>query len=63
MATSSIFANFDIKDQNTARRFITALEESAKSSENKEYIPTQTPLTSRKDIRALWEKRKNRVTK
>lgn len=58
MATSSIFADFTIKDKETADRFVAAFE--ASSSDGKR-IPTthvNPPLTDPNEIRALFSKRK-----
>lgn len=53
MATSSIFANFVISDEETARKFVDALEECEKNSEwvSQEYVPSL--LTDHDAIRAL----------
>lgn len=63
MATSSIFANFDIKDKKTAERFVEALEESAHDPAWKPVAPIDSPLTDKDTIRALLAKRlqKNEV--
>lgn len=57
MATSSIFANFNINDKKTAERFVLAIEKSAKMAETLPPIPTRRPLTDKAKIAALWEKR------
>jgi hypothetical protein len=57
MATSSIFASFDIKDKETAERFVEALDESANGSEWKPIAPVKPPLTDKNEILKLWEKR------
>lgn len=56
MATSSIFANIEIKDKKTARKFIKALE---KASKQPKRVPTgEVPplLTDHDEIRKLFEK-------
>lgn len=57
MATSSIFASFDIRDKEKAERFVKALEESANESEWRPIAPVKPPLTDRDAIMALWAKR------
>lgn len=57
MATSSIFANFDIKDKKTAKRFVDALESSAHAPAWKPVTPVKPPLTDKEEIKALWTKR------
>lgn len=58
MATSSIFASFDIKDKKTAEAFVEALDKSAKESAWKPSKPVDPPLTDPKAIRVLFGKRK-----
>ena len=48
MATSSIFASFDIRDKKTAENFVKAW---------KPIAPVNPPLTDQDAIRALWAKR------
>lgn len=60
MATSSIFANFDIEDKGIAERFVEALEESAHDPEWKPVAPIAPPLTDQEAIRALLAKRGQR---
>jgi len=63
MATSSIFASFDIKDKETAERFVKALDESANGPEWKLIAPVKPPLTDKDGIMELWAKReRNRNT-
>ncbi len=57
MATSSIFASFDIRDKETAEKFVKALEESANESEWKPIAPIKPSLTDKKAILELWAKR------
>ena len=59
MATSSIFANFNIKDKKTARRFLAALEASEKDL-HRHKLPPIRPLTTEPDeIRKFMARRKN----
>jgi hypothetical protein len=53
MATSSIFASFDITDPKKARAFVRALEKSASSSPNSR-PKRKTIVTDRKRIKALF---------
>lgn len=57
MPTSSIFASFDIKDEETLTRFLDALEASEAEQAKKPVRPIQMPLTNPEKIRALWAKR------
>ncbi len=57
MATSSIFASFDIKDSDTLHRFLDALEESEAEQAGKPVRPIHYPLTDPEKIRALLSKR------
>ena len=59
MATSSIFANFDIKDKQTAKAFVEALEVSAAEPVRKPTAPIEI-LTKSEDIKNLWAKRKKK---
>lgn len=56
MATSSIFASFQINDKETAERFANALD---KSASEPEWKPTNhiVHLTDPKKIKELWAKR------
>lgn len=58
MATSSIFASFDIRDKETAEKLVKALEESANDPEWKPITPIKPPLTDKNAILELWAKRK-----
>ena len=60
MATSSIFASFDIRDKEKAERLVKALEESANGSEWKPIAPVKPPLTDRNAIMELWAKREQK---
>lgn len=60
MATSSIFANFDIRDKKTAERFVEALDESAHDPAWNPVAPIDPPLTDKDAIRALLAKRLQR---
>ena len=57
MATSSIFASFDIRDKEAAEKFVKALEESANGPEWKPIAPVKPPLTDKDAILELWKKR------
>lgn len=61
MATSSIFANFDIKDKKTAEAFVEALDKSANAPEWKPTKPIEPPITDHNAIRALFAHRKKTV--
>ena len=55
MATSSIFASFDIKDDATLTRFLDALEASEAEQANKPVRPIQMPLTDPEKILNFYE--------
>jgi hypothetical protein len=57
MATSSIFASFDIKDKDTAEKFVDALDESANGPKWSPIAPVKPPLTDKNEILNLWAKR------
>ena len=57
MATSSIFANFILKDKETAERFAEALDQSTHDPAWKPVAPIDPPLTDKEAIRALLAKR------
>ncbi len=59
MATSTIFANIEIKDAKTAERFVAALEESEKEKDRKSSFQAYPILTDLDEIRKLVVKRKN----
>ena len=52
MATSSIFASFDITDAKKANAFVAALEKSAQSHPRRR-VAKRTLVTSRKRVKAL----------
>lgn len=61
MATSSIFASFNINDSKTAEAFVEALDESSKDP-RRESTSNTTFITDKDKIReifAKWEKKKN----
>ena len=58
MATSSIFASFDIKDRKTAEAFAEALAQSANEPEWKPDKSVEPLLTDPDEIRKLFAKRK-----
>jgi hypothetical protein len=60
MATSSIFASFDIRSKKTAENFVEALDKSANDSEWKPIVPVIPIITDKDDIRKLWTKRKQK---
>ena len=59
MATSTIFANIEIKDAETAERFVAALEESEKEKDRKSSAQAYPILTDLDEIRKLVAKRKS----
>ena len=59
MATSSIFANFNISDRKTAEAFVAALDASANDPKRKPDISLAPPLTDHAGIRAFLDKRKD----
>lgn len=58
MATSSIFASFDISDRRTAEAFVTALDASANDPKREPVASLEPPLTDHAAIRAFLDKRK-----
>ena len=54
MATSSIFANFDITDKKKAHAFVRALEQSAKE-QPATVEHEKTLVTDREKVRALFQ--------
>ncbi|MBR4375044.1 MAG: hypothetical protein IKO57_14535 [Treponema sp.] len=58
MATSSIFANFNITDSKKAEDFVKALDISAKESSQKVSMDKNAFVVLQSDIRNLWDKRK-----
>ena len=57
MATSSIFANFDIKNRKEAEDFVEAIDKSLKYNENKNLIKYDE-LKDSNEIKNFWAKRK-----
>ena len=58
MATSSIFANFNIADSKKAEAFVNALEISAQECTEEKKTDTKSFVVLPADIKSLWEKRK-----
>ncbi len=58
MATSSIFANFDITDKKAAEAFVSALDASAHDPKREPVAPVKPPLTDHVAIKAFLAKRK-----
>ena len=58
MATSSIFANFNITDKKNAEAFVAALDASAHDPKRKPVTPLKPPLTDHAAIRAFLDRRK-----
>ena len=56
MATSSIFASFNIKDKKTAEAFVDALEASAKDPKRERTTPASVRLTDKKAIAEMFLK-------
>ena len=56
MATSSIFASFDITDSETLESFLDALEASEAEERNRPKRKPQMPLTDPDEIRKLFAK-------
>ena len=54
MATSSIFANFDISDPKKARAFVKALEESARTCQGKN-PHKKTLVTNPRQVKKLFQ--------
>lgn len=57
MATSSIFANFDIKNKKNAEEFVEALDKSENYNAEKKII-NYDELNDSVSIKTLWSKRK-----
>ncbi|MCR4573914.1 MAG: hypothetical protein K5787_09120 [Lentisphaeria bacterium] len=55
MATSSIFANFDITDRKKANAFVRALEKSARE-QPRAIVHEKTLVTDREKVRALFSR-------
>ncbi|MGN0730145.1 hypothetical protein [Treponema sp.] len=60
MATSSIFANFNITDSKKAESFVTALDNSAKEKNKKPCANKNSFVVLPDDIKSLWAKRKSK---
>jgi len=58
MATSSIFASFNINDRKTAKAFAEALDESAKEPKRVPTSPAPSHLTDKQKILELLAQRK-----
>lgn len=58
MATSSIFASFNINDPKTAEAFVEALEQSAKDPKRVPTSPEPKFLTDRNEIMEFFAQRK-----
>lgn len=58
MATSSIFANFNITDERTAEAFVAALDASAHDPKREPVAPVNPPLTDHAAIRAFLARRR-----
>ena len=58
MATSSIFANFNIMDSKKAEDFVKALDRSAQETTEKPSTDKKAFLVLPADIQSLWAKRK-----
>ena len=60
MATSSIFANFNITDSTKAEDFVKALETSAQENAVKNSTDKKSFVVLPSEIKSLWDKRKNK---
>ena len=60
MATSSIFANFNITDSKKAESFVNALDSSAKETIKKSSADKKAFVVLSGDIKSLWAKRKSK---
>ena len=58
---TSIFASFDIRDKETAERFVKALEDSENGPGWKPIAPVKPPLTDKDAIFELRAKRERNV--
>lgn len=56
MATSSIFASFNIKDSKTAEAFVAALDASANDPKRTPEAPTPHVMTDKKQILEFFSK-------
>lgn len=62
MATSSIFANFNINDSRTAEAFVEALETSANEPKRTPTAPVEPLTTDTNEIRAFFTKRNKKTS-
>ena len=60
MATSSIFANFNINDSTKAEDFVKALDISAQENTVKTHTDMKSFVVLPSEIKSLWDKRKNK---
>lgn len=60
MATSSIFANFNINDTKKAENFVKALDISAQENTKKIPVDKKSFVVLPQDIKSLWSKRKSK---
>ena len=60
MATSSIFANFSIKDKKTAEKFVDALEQSANDPERTPTSANSVHVSDKDKILKLFAQRKKK---
>ena len=60
MATSSIFANFSIKDKKTAEKFVDALEQSASDPERTPTNANSVHVSDKDKILKLFAQRKKK---
>lgn len=60
MATSSIFASFNINDSKTAEAFVEALDQSSKDPKWVPTFPEPTFITDKNKIRELFAKREKK---
>jgi hypothetical protein len=58
MATSSIYADFNMCTSKKVNSFAKALNRSAHDSQNKSLAHKKSPLIQSDDIKSLWAKRK-----
>lgn len=56
MATSSIFASFNINDSKTAEAFVEALDQSSKEPKRKPLTPAPLHITDKDKILAFFAK-------
>ena len=58
MATSSIFADFNITDAAKAEAFVKALDSSAQENASADRKTKKPPIVLPSDIKSLWARRK-----